>query len=215
MERISLYNVLPLVFTDIRNDIESDVWKQEIHFDKANSYLIEAASGKGKSSFCSYVYGYRKDFEGSIFFDTVNLTGIKPDGWDSVRILSLSLLFQGLSLFPELTALENVQLKNNLTHYKEVRYITEMFEMLGIKDKLNEKIGKMSWGQQQRVAIIRCLCQPLDFIILDEPISHLDDHNASVIAELVGKEARLQGAGIIVTSIGKHLPFEYNKRLAL
>ena len=214
MDKISLRNVLPNVFSEV-SGIESDVWNKEVHFERGNSYLIEAASGKGKSSFCSFIYGYRKDFSGSIYFDVANLNSIHPDIWDLIRIQNLSLLFQELNLFPELTALENVLLKNNLTHYKTQAQIEYMFEMLGIKDKLHQKIEKMSWGQQQRVAIIRCLCQPFDFLILDEPISHLDDENASVIVRLVEHEVEAQGAGLIVTSIGKHLPMKYNKRLAL
>ncbi|NDW19152.1 ATP-binding cassette domain-containing protein [Dysgonomonas sp. 216] len=214
MDRILLRSVLPDVFADTDN-LESGIWKQDINFDRGNSYLIEAASGKGKSSFCSFIYGYRKDFSGSIFFDKSNLNSISGKEWDLIRTNHLSLLFQDLALFPELTALENVLLKNTLTNHKTSKQITEMFGILGIKDKLNQKIVKMSWGQQQRVAIIRCLCQPFNFIILDEPISHLDDKNANIVAELVEQEAKLQEAAIIVTSIGKHLPLNYNKDYAL
>jgi len=214
MDKISLSSVLPNVFAEIK-DLESDVWRKEVHFEKGNTYLIEAASGKGKSSFCSFVYGYRKDFTGGIYFNRTNLNDIKPATWDMIRVQNLSLLFQDLSLFPELTALENVLLKNNLTNYQSLSRIRQMFGMLGIEDKLNQKIEKMSWGQQQRVAIIRCLCQPMDFLILDEPISHLDDKNASVVAQLVDEEISMQGAGVIATSIGKHLPLAYTKQLAL
>jgi len=214
MNRISLREIRPDVFSDIK-DLNSDIWDKDLNFEKGNSYLIEAVSGKGKSSFCSFIYGYRKDFSGSIYFDLNNQKDIPSKIWDSIRTRNLSLLFQDLALFPELTALENVLLKNNLTHYKSEAQIKQMFYLLGIGEKLNQKVEKMSWGQQQRVAIIRCLCQPFDFIILDEPISHLDDNNAAIIAELIIEESAQQGAGIIVTSIGKHLPVNYSKRLAL
>ena len=112
---------------------------------------------------------------------------------------------------PELTALENVQLKNRLTNYKKKKDILALFETLGISDKVNEKAAKLSFGQQQRVAFIRSLCQPFDFIFLDEPISHLDDDNGTIMSRLVMEEAGQQGAGVIVTSIGKHLGLEYDK----
>lgn len=73
----------------------------------------------------------------------------------------------------------------------------------------------MSYGQQQRVALIRALVQPFDFILLDEPISHLDDANARVMGEIVMEEGRRQGAGIIMTSIGKHIDLDYDKILRL
>ena len=87
--------------------------------------------------------------------------------------------------------------------------------MLGIGDKKDALIGEMSYGQQQRVALMRALVQPYDFIVLDEPISHLDDQNASIMGEIVMEEARRQGAGVIMTSIGKHIPLNYEKTVRL
>ena len=60
-------------------------------------------------------------------------------------------------------------------------------------------------GQQQRAAAIRAVCQPFDFIILDEPVSHLDEENNHTLAEIITEEAASQGAGIITTSVGNSL----------
>ena len=137
--------------------------------------------------------------------------------WIDLRRHSLSLLFQELRLFPELTAWENVMIKNNLTltGYKNDKEIEAFFEQLGIADKKNSLLGKMSFGQQQRVAFIRALCQPFDFIFLDEPISHLDQENGHILSSILLKEAESRGAGVIVTSIGKHLDIRYDKVLRL
>ena len=106
--------------------------------------------------------------------------------------------------------MENIQIKNNLTGYKNEKEILGWFDMLGIADKVNAKIGRMSFGQQQRVAMIRALVQPFDFILADEPISHLDDRNSALMAQLMMSEAQKQGAGVIVTSIGKHMDLQYD-----
>jgi len=127
----------------------------------------------------------------------------------------VSHLFQELRLFPELTALENVEIKNRLTRFKTTAQITAWFERLGIADKTGQKIARMSYGQQQRVAFMRALVQPYDFIIMDEPVSHLDDDNAAIMGEIVGEEAAQQGAGIIITSIGRHIDMVYNKTFRL
>lgn len=214
MKVISLNNTLPNVFKD-EPALSSDIWQAKLSFEKGSTYLIEARSGTGKSSLCSYIYGYRADYLGNILFDESDIRGFNSVQWNRIRCTELSLLFQELNLFPELTAWENVKLKNNLTLYKTDEEIMSMFEALDIPQKKNIKIAKMSWGQQQRVAVIRCLCQPFSFIILDEPISHLDDENAVAMSELIRKEAMLQGAGIIATSIGKHLPLDYTKKLSL
>ena len=214
MNSIHLQQTLPQVFAD-RDAITSDVWHQDLVLRKGERYLIEAASGTGKSSLCSYLYGYRHDYQGIINFDEQNICSLSIHEWVELRKHSLSMLFQELRIFPELTALENIQLKNRLTNYKKKKKILAFFEMLGISDKVNEKAGKLSFGQQQRVAFIRALCQPFDFIFLDEPISHLDDDNGTLMGRILTEEAEQQGAGVIVTSIGKHIGLEYNKILKL
>ena len=70
-------------------------------------------------------------------------------------------------------------------------------------------------GQQQRVAIVRAVCQPFDFILLDEPISHIDDRMAAVVADIITEEADRQKAGVVVSSIGKSLPLRYDTTLNL
>lgn len=214
MNHIHLQQTLPEVFAG-RDAIVSQIWHQDIVFGKGKRYLIEAASGTGKSSLCSYIYGYRHDYQGIINFDEKNIRSLSIGEWTDIRKNSLSILFQELRIFPELTALENVLLKNRLTNYKKKKEILNLFEATGIADKINEKAGKLSFGQQQRVAFIRSLCQPFDFIFLDEPVSHLDNENSAIMGSLLMKEAETQGAGVIVTSIGKHLEVEYDEILKL
>lgn len=214
MERILFRNVIPSVFAN-RNGIDSELWGKELELRRGNLYLVEAASGKGKSTFCSYIAGYRSDFTGSILFDDNNTMGLKVADWIGIRRKSISLLFQELRLFPELTAFENVEIKNKLTGFKQEKTIREWFERLGIADKMNAKIGLMSFGQQQRVALMRALVQPFDFLLADEPISHLDDQNSKIMGEMMMEEARNQGAAVIVTSIGKHIELDYERRIKL
>ncbi|HJF43276.1 ATP-binding cassette domain-containing protein [Coprobacter fastidiosus] len=215
MERIILKQVLPHVFSESGDVLDSKVWKKDVTLERGQVYLIEAASGTGKSSFCSYLYGYRDDYSGQIYFDDQDIRRLSVSRWIDLRRHSLSLLFQELRLFPELTAWENVMIKNNLTGYKNDKEIEAFFEQLGIADKKNSLVGKMSFGQQQRVAFIRALCQPFDFIFLDEPISHLDEENGHILSSILLKEAESRGSGVIVTSIGKHLDIRYDKVLRL
>jgi putative ABC transport system ATP-binding protein len=214
MNSIELKNTLPEVFAG-RDSIESEIWHQTVTLKKGEKYLIEAASGTGKSSFCSFIYGYRNDYQGLICFDGVNIRSWSIKQWTEIRKQSISMLFQELRLFSELTAMENIQIKNSLTNYKSKKEIEALFEALGIGDKKNALLKKMSFGQQQRVAFIRSLCQPSDFIFLDEPISHLDSENAKIISSILTEESDKSGSGIIVTSIGKHLELNYNKTFAL
>lgn len=214
MDSITLNKVLPHVFSHVQG-LVSDVWNEEITFHKGHYYLLEANSGKGKSTFCSYLIGYRRDFDGNILFDEQNINALTIKDWAEIRTRQVSYLFQELRLFPELTALENVLIKNNMTHFKTKAQILDWFEELGVADKVNVRIGQMSFGQQQRVALIRSLVQPFDFLLADEPISHLDDDNSNAMAQALLREATHQGAGVIVTSIGKHLALKYDKVVRL
>ena len=214
MNHIRLQQTLPQAFAR-RDAITSQIWHQDIIFSKGKRYLIEAASGTGKSSLCSYIYGYRRDYQGIINFDERNIRSFSVNEWVDIRKHSLSILFQELRIFPELTALENISLKNRLTNYKKNKEIITLFEAIGIPDKINERAGKLSFGQQQRVAFIRAFCQPFDFLFLDEPISHLDDENSRIMGEIIIDEAGKQGAGVIATSIGKHIELPYKKVLQL
>lgn len=214
MQTIELHAVLPEVFSG-RNGIVSDIWHREVSFKKGNTYLIEAASGTGKSSLCSFLYGYRSDYQGMICFDGENIKNLNVKQWVELRRKHLSILFQELRLFPELTALENVKLKNELTGHCKTKEIKAWFERLGIADKADQKAGLMSWGQQQRVAFVRALCQPFDFILLDEPISHLDDGNGRIMADILNEELTKRGATAILTSIGKHIDMNYNQVMNL
>lgn len=159
--------------------------------------------------------GFRHDYEGRVLFDDNNTLDLSVLQWVDIRRAHISHLFQELRLFPELTAWENVQIKNKLTGFKDDKQIKEWFERLGIGDKLDAKIGRMSFGQQQRVAMIRALVQPFDFLFADEPISHLDDHNSQIMGDIMMTEAKRQGAGVIVTSIGKHMNLNYERTVKL
>ena len=214
IDSIRLEGMLPRVFAT--EDIpSSDVWKSDLIFRRGEVYLVEASSGAGKSSMCSYIYGSRCDYDGKLFFNANDAAALSIDNWQQLRRTNLAYLPQELSLFPELTALQNIALKNNLTNHVETGQIEEWLHVLGIDSRKDYPVGRMSVGQQQRVGIIRALCQPFDFILLDEPVSHLDERNNLLAADIVLGAARSQGAAVIATSVGNHLLIEPTRKLKL
>lgn len=214
MNNIQLHNVLPTVFRD-RDTVVSDVWHRELTFERGKTYLVRASSGTGKSSLCSYLMGQRNDYEGIICFDGRNIRTLRQGEWTRLRQMSLSHLFQDMRLFPELSVMENIRIKNNLTSHLKRKRIVQLLEQLGIADKADTKVAHISIGQQQRVAFIRALASPFDFLLFDEPVSHLDDANATIMAQIALEECQKTGAGLIVTSIGRDLPLTYDVTLQM
>ncbi len=205
---IRLENVLPEVFADIAGAshiASSEIWLNEVKLHRGVNYLVYAESGTGKSSLCSYIYGERHDYAGRILFDGADISRFGQSRWSELRQKSLAYLPQQLSLFPELTVTENIEIKNRLTNFRSAAEIGVMLERMEIADKADVRARYLSIGQQQRVAIIRALCQPFDFLLLDEPVSHLDTRNNASVAEMITEAASQQGASIVATSVGNNI----------
>ena len=94
MNTIELQRTLPAVFAG-RDSIISDVWHQLLTLQRGEAYLVEAASGTGKSSLCSYIYGYRNDYQGIICFGEKNIRSLSVHDWVEIRKRSISMLFHG------------------------------------------------------------------------------------------------------------------------
>lgn len=218
IKAIKLDKVIPDFFgSTFSKDEPTDVWGKELTFTRGVTYLIEAASGRGKSSLCSFIYGLRSNYAGNIEFIDNEGKALSTTQKDlcGMRRTMLAMMFQEHRIFPELTAVENVLMKNQLTDYFTEKEIRERLTMLGLEQHLDTPCGKLSLGQQQRVAFVRLLAQPADFVILDEPVSHLDAGNARIMGTMLRQRQLADGMGVIVTSIGQRLPYEYDKILKL
>lgn len=217
---ISLIQTVPEVFAAEGAATRSDVWLTELTLQRGCRVMVEAASGTGKSSLCSYIYGARADYRGRIEFafadgETAELGSIGMERWQTLRRNHLAYLPQELSLFGELSAFDNIMLKNSLTDAVDPERISHWLELLGLSARRDFPVGKMSLGQQQRVALIRSLCQPFDFLLLDEPVSHLDEENNRIAARIVEQRAAETGGGIVATSVGNRLLMESFTTLTL
>ena len=209
VNKITLRKVLPQVFRGSEAEApvnSSEIWlREEVVFSRPGNYIVEAESGTGKSSLCAFIYGSRTDFDGDILFDGEPVKRFSIEKWCELRCRSLAYLPQEMRLFPELTAMENIRIKNRLTDFKSEAQIREMLERFELDSKTDSPAGLLSVGQQQRVAIIRALCQPFDFLLIDEPVSHLGARNNRTVAQLIEEEAKAAHAAVIATSVGNKI----------
>ena len=198
---IRLEQMIPLPMLEQQRST-SGIWEApSVVFEGGESHLVEAPSGRGKTSLLSVIYGIRKDYRGKVILDGQDTGEFSGKDWAHIRKEKLSFIFQGLELFDELTALDNIHLKNSITQHKSPDEIREMARKLGLEAFLNRPAGILSFGQQQRIAIIRALCQPFDFLLADECFSHMDRENSLIALELIREECEQQHAGLILTSL--------------
>lgn len=212
--QIHFKNIVPI---PLENNIspESQIWNTEIVFEKGMNYQIHAPSGKGKSTFVHIIFGLRQDFGGEANINGKNSKHIKINDWAKLRQRHLSIVFQDLRLFLELTALENIQAKSALYKKKQDKEIKEMASFLGISHVLDKKAKFMSYGERQRTAIIRALLQPFEFLLLDEPFSHLDEENIRKAQQLIEEKRKAQNASVLMTTLGYEYDIKFDKKLLL
>lgn len=190
----------------------SDIYLQEkVTFNEGKHYLIRAQSGHGKTSLLNFLYGESYAYNGTIIYNGEE----HPKNLFSYRRNKLSYLFQDLKLFPTLTAMENIQLKNRITSYFSKEQIDDLFEEIGLAHKRKALLSTLSLGQRQRIAFLRALAQPFEVLLLDEPFSHLDNANTMILKEILQRELSQRGASLLLTSLEANTLLNYDKVLNL
>lgn len=207
-------NICPNALADVEHS-KNSVWKNDVTLEKSNCVFLSARSGRGKSTLIGILNGIRHDFSGDCFIDNQNSRDISAEEWAGIRQRKIATVYQDLKLFPELTVRENIEIKNQLTHFKTEKEWVELLQKLEIEFKIEQKCGELSIGQQQRVAIVRALCQPFKWLLLDEPFSHLDDTTMQLASEVITAEANQQDAGVLLTSLGSDYLMNFDTKIVL
>lgn len=212
--KITLNKVLPAPLASIKHSDKS-IWGNFIELNEGKRIMLNASSGKGKSTFTTTTIGLRKDYTGEITYDNQNISSFSPTEWAEIRQTKIAVVFQDLQLFPKFTVKENLLIKNRLTNVFSEMEIIQMLEELEIDDKWSQQCGILSMGQQQRVAIIRALIQPYIWLIMDEPFSHLDKENTDRCLKMIHKRTMDQNAGFVLTTLGEDHGYNFDYELKL
>ena len=190
----------------------SEIWGKNISFSKGEHVHIVAPSGSGKTSLIHFIYGMRKDYEGTILYQDKDISNFSLEDFSIFRQKNISIVFQDMRLFTEQTARENIEIKRQLNPFHSPQKIDEMAKRLGIENKLNKPCKTCSYGEQQRIAIIRSLMQPFDFLLLDEPFSNLDENNRAKAFALIEEECKQRNASMVFADL-KELDFFMGQRI--
>jgi len=208
--QLVIHELLPTYFNETVTQ-RSEIWGKELVFEKGELVKIVAPSGSGKSSLVNFLYGMRNDYKGVISYSGKNLDQFTLEELARYRKDHISIVFQDMKLFEYQTVQQNLEIKRQLNPYHPAEKIKEMATRLGIADRLTYKCGTCSYGEQQRVAIIRALLQPFDFLLLDEPFSHLDNNNSEKAMKLMLEETKARNATIIFADLERSEIFPYTR----
>lgn len=214
--QIRLQQIIPIPLQEKNPAAGSDIWGKQVIFESGEYIKITAASGRGKTTCSHFLAGIRKDYLGSIIINDAPLSGYSAQEMAVWRREQLGVVYQDLRLFPDLTIRENIELKKYLAPVPdESLSLEQMAEALGIADLLHTKAGICSYGEQQRAAIIRTLSQPFQWLLLDEPFSHLDNRNQQKAIALIQSVIENKKAGLILLDLEADNHFSYTKLLQL
>lgn len=185
---------------------------------------IVGSNGSGKTSMLNIICGSIPIDSGDCLIGGESINKQK----DFVRYKKIGRVYQNPSMgtCPNMTILENLSLADNKgKHFglgigvskKRINDYKQMLSTLGLglEDKLNVKMGSLSGGQRQAVALLMATMTPLDFLILDEHTAALDPHTADIIMELTDKIVREKKLTAIMVTHNLRYAVEYGSRLIM
>jgi len=191
--------------------------------DEQQHCFIMCPSGCGKSTLLSLIGGVIEPWAGTVLLNGIDLTQKKPAARDKVRADTIGFIFQQFNLVPYLSAYENVLLPcqfsrtraNNAstrdgTTKAAAKRLLDGFFTNNVPD-FHKPVGKMSVGQQQRVAAARALIGNPALIIADEPTSALDHDNRLRFMSLLLSESEDQGSTVLFVSHDPTLATEFSR----
>ncbi|WP_343700419.1 ATP-binding cassette domain-containing protein [Chitinophaga sp.] len=210
--QITLSAVVPVPLRDKVMQQASDIWNRNVTFSPGQFVKIKAPSGTGKTTLVHYLYYIRYDYTGTIQVNGQPWASYSRGQLAAMRQTQISVIFQDLRLFDQLTARENVELKRVMQSQPMYgpEKVEEFAARLGVSHVLQQSAATLSYGEKQRIAIIRALMQPFQWLMMDEPFSHLDDANAEKAAQLIAEECHRRRAGFILTDLDHDNRFDYN-----
>lgn len=213
--QLKLQQIVPEPLKSRLGQQDSDVWNNEQTITPGEVVFFRAPSGKGKSTFMHILYGLRHDYTGKAFWDDKEAGKQNDEQWAALRSKELSIVFQDLRLFGDLSVAENLAIKQSLTGSVDMEQARAWLQLLGLEGKWEQKAETLSYGERQRVAIVRCLLQPFQWLLLDEPFSHLDNENTQKAAGLIWQQVQARKAGMLVVDLEDNDWFPYTRKLLL
>ncbi|WP_238882068.1 ABC transporter ATP-binding protein [Clostridium sp. YIM B02551] len=170
-----------------------------LSINKGEFVAIVGASGSGKSTLLHLLGGLDKPSSGKVVIDGESIYDYKEENLAIFRRRKIGFIFQFFNLIPVLDVEENISLPALLDNDKvDKKYLDEIVELLGLKERIRHLPSELSGGQQQRVSIGRALLNKPSIVLADEPTGNLDSKNSKEVIELLKFTARKYNQTLIL-----------------
>ncbi len=159
----------------------------DLTLDAGETVAIVGASGIGKSTLLQILGTLDHPDSGNLWFQGKNILKLEPFQLASFRNASIGFVFQFHHLLPEFTAIENAMMPaliKGLSSSSARSLAETILVRVGLKSRLNQRVTKLSGGEQQRVALARALVLKPALLLADEPTGNLDQKNSEQVHEL-------------------------------
>ncbi|MCR5216171.1 MAG: ATP-binding cassette domain-containing protein [Lachnospiraceae bacterium] len=185
---------------------------------------VVGSNGSGKTSLLNIICGSIDVDEGEVVINGNNITRQK----DYIRHRRIGRVYQDPSkgTCPSMTILENMALAENKGHSYDLSFCVKKAKAdyyrdllsklnLGLEDKLNVRVGALSGGQRQAVALLMATMTPIEFLILDEHTAALDPKTAEIIMELTDQVVREKKVTTLMVTHNLRYAVEYGNRILM
>ena len=161
---------------------------------------IVGTSGSGKSTLLSMIGGLERPTSGEVLLDGENLYAASDNRLSEIRNRQIGFVFQNYGLLPVLTLRENIMIPQLIAGGGSKRYMEELFDLLGLRNRLDHLPSEASGGQQQRAAVARALVNQPKILLADEPTGNLDKQSAADLIGLLLKTREKLGQTILLVT---------------
>ena len=165
--------------------------------EKGEFCVVLGPSGAGKTTILNLLGGMDKATSGRITVDGKEITGMRGPQLTEYRRHDVGFVFQFYNLMPNLTALENVELAQQVCRGRALNPKTVM-QQVGLGERLSNFPAQLSGGEQQRVSIARALCKNPALLLCDEPTGALDSKTGVQVLALLKDVCKTYGASVVI-----------------
>ncbi len=190
----------------------------DLELGEGDRLAIVGKSGVGKSTLLHILGALDHPSSGRVIFREKDLSELSDEELSNFRNREIGFVFQFHYLLPDFNALENIMLPALIRGWERERAresAARLMEVVGLKDRATHKPGKLSGGEQQRVAVARALILEPGLILADEPTGDLDPHTGEEVENLLFRLNSEKGVGLVIATHNWQLAAKIGKQAEL